>query len=101
MACATKLERYFREQGFVDVAAKKFRWMNGLWEGHPETLSGAKVSTELNPPVISQSFERMLGHTKTAAQLEAAREEIYRENKWSEDGKHRDIYVVCGRKPEH
>lgn len=101
MACATKLERYFKDQGFVDVAVKKFCWMLGPWEGHPETLTIAKVATELNPPVIFESFQRMLGHTKTAAQLEAVREEIYKENSWSEDGKHRDIYVVCGRKPEH
>jgi SAM-dependent methyltransferase len=101
IACATKLERYFKNQGFVDITVKKFRWMNGPWEGHPETLIGAKVATEYNPPVIFESFKRMLGHTKTAAQLDAAREEIYKESAWSGDGKHRDYYVVCGRKPGH
>ncbi|GAB7331470.1 hypothetical protein MBLNU13_g02877t2 [Cladosporium sp. NU13] len=101
MACGAKLERYFKDQGLVYVAVKKFRWMNGPWEGHLETLLGAKVSTEPNPPVIFESYKRILGHTNTTAQLEAAREEIYKENAWSEDGKHRDYYVVYGRKPGH
>lgn len=101
MSCAPKLERYFKDQGFVDVGVKKFRWMYGPWEGHPETLTGAKVATEYNPPVIFESYKRMLGHTKTAAQLEAARKEIFEESSWSEDGKHRDYWVVYGRKPEH
>ena len=99
MAVARKLEGYFKKQGFVDVAVKKLRWMHGPWEGHPETLSGAKTATKYNPAVIFESYKRMLGHTKTAAQLEAVREEIDKEFAWSEDGKHRDYYVVCGRKP--
>lgn len=78
---------------------KKFRWMHGPWEGHPETLNGAKCATKYNPAVIFESYKRMLGHTKTAAQLDAVREEINKEFAWSEDGKHRDYYVVCGRKP--
>lgn len=101
MACATKLEKYFESQGFVDVALKKFRWMHGPWEGHPETLNGARCATKYNPAVIFESYKRMIGHTKTAAQLDAVREEVNKEFAWSEDGKHRDYYVACGRKPGH
>lgn len=100
MTCATKLERYFKNQGFVDAAVKNFRWMYGPWESHSETLTGAKVAIEYNPPVIFEWYKRMLGHTKTAAHLEAAREEIFKKNTWSEDGKHRDYWVVYRRKPE-
>jgi len=33
MACAAKLETYFKDQGSEDVAVKKFRRMHGPWEG--------------------------------------------------------------------
>ena len=51
MACATKLEEYFKNQGFVDVAVKKFRWMHGPWKGHPETLNGARCATSCVLPL--------------------------------------------------
>jgi len=101
MGCAPKLEGYFRSQGFVDIVVRKFRWMHGPWEGHPETLLCAKVATEYNAPAIFEGYKRPLGHTKTDVQLDAVREEIAKEFAWSEDGKHRDYWVVCGRKPEH
>jgi trans-aconitate methyltransferase len=101
MRVATKLEKYSKNQGFVDVAVKKFHWMHGPWEGHPETLTGAKVATEYNPSVIFEAYKRLLGQTKTAAQLDEVREEINKDFAWSEDGKHRDFWVVYGRKPQH
>jgi len=64
-------------------------------------LNAAKTATKYNPAVIFESYKRILGHTKTAAQLDAVREEINEEFAWSEDGKHRGYHVVYGRKPEH
>lgn len=100
MGCAPKLQSYLEAQGFVDVSAKKFRWMHGPWEGHPETLLAAKVFTEYNGPVNFEAYKRVLGHTKTKQQLEERRETMLREMGWSEDGKHNDFWVVWGRKPE-
>ena len=100
MGCAPKLEGYLGKQGFVDVLVRKFRWMHGPWEGHPETLLAAKVFTQHTSTANFEAFKRVLGHTKTAEQLEAIREQMIKEMGWSEDGKHLDFWVVCGRKPE-
>jgi SAM-dependent methyltransferase len=99
MGCAPKLEGYLKDQGFVDVSAKKFRWMHGPWEGHPETLALARATAKYNAPANFAAYKRVLGHTKTAVQLDEVREQMMEYLGWSEDGKHHDFWVVCGRKP--
>ena len=99
MACAPKLEGYLKGQGFVDVSMKRFRWMHGPWEGHPETLAAAKVATKYNGAANFAAYKRVLGHTKTVAQLDEIREQMLEYSKWSEDGRHRGSWAVYGRKP--
>jgi hypothetical protein len=99
MGCAPKLKRYLKAQGFVEVSVKRFRWMHGPWEGHPETLAAAKVATEYNGAANFTAYKRVLEHTKTAAQLYEIREQMLEYFKWSEDGRHRGFWVGFGRKP--
>ena len=100
LACPKKIPAYLEAQGFVDISVKKYRWMYGPWEGHPEGLLAAKVMTTYNPKANFQAFKRVLGHTKTAGELEVIRGQMLRDFGWSEDGKHIDFVVICGRKPD-
>lgn len=74
--------------------------MFGPWEGHTESLLAAKVMTTYNNVANFAAFKRVLGHTKTAEELERIREEMSKDFGWSEDGKHINFVVICGRKPD-
>lgn len=100
MGCAPKLAGYFEDQGFVTISVERFRWMHGPWDGHPETLSVAMVATKCNGAANFEAYKGVLGHMKTVAQPDEIREQMMEYAAWSEDGKHRDFWAICGRKPK-
>ena len=94
-----KLEDYLHQAGFVDVHAKEYRWVWGRWRGHPETDMIGDYSPKYLIPVNVVAYKKVIGPTKTAAELEKDEADMKENLKFSEDGKHQRYFVVCGRRP--
>ena len=99
MHCGPKLEGYLRDAGFEDITVKRFRWMYGPREGHPETDLIASYSSQYLFNANFGAFVKVLGTQKTPEELNTIEKQMREDMSYSEDGKHNHFFVVYGRKP--